>query len=137
MNKSGIFPKGDRILVKPDKIEEKTEGGIIIPESELEKHQLAHITGVLVDVGPDAWCHTVKTVNRVVDGEMRVVEKTTTGYSEPFAAVGERVSFARHSGLPTIGADGEEYRILNDTDVTATLSDDVDLTQFRKRERLS
>ena len=53
-NKSGIYPTGRRILVKPDKIEETTEGGIIIRTQDLERHQQSQSTGYLVAAGPDA-----------------------------------------------------------------------------------
>ena len=41
LNRSGIFPCGNHVLVKPDVIEEKSRGGIIIPPSELERYQLS------------------------------------------------------------------------------------------------
>ena len=43
MNKSGVHPCGDRVVVLPDVIEEVTQGGIIIPKSEAEKHQMAQV----------------------------------------------------------------------------------------------
>jgi len=136
MNKSGVTPRGDRVLVMPDVIEEKTSGGIIIPDEHRDKHQAAQMAGVLVAVGPDAWRDRVTTVERVLDGALRVVERRTTGYSEPFAEVGDRVCFAQYNGRNFEGEDGIVYRLLNDEDITATVSAAVDFTEMRSREPL-
>ena len=136
MNKSGVTPKGDRVLVKPDVIEEKTEGGIILPSQELGKHQAAQMAGILVDAGPDAWIDRITTVKRLIDGQLKIVEQRTTGYSEPFARIGERVCFAQYNGRNFVGEDGIEYRLLNDEDITGTVSAKVDFTEMRTREPL-
>lgn len=44
-----VKPLGDRVLVKPDAVETKTAGGIIIPDTAQEKTQ----RGVVVAVGND------------------------------------------------------------------------------------
>ena len=138
MNKSGFFPCGDRVVVLPDKVERITKGGIIIPEKEGDKHQLAQVTGVLVAVGPDAWINQITITERKMgNGGWREIERKTCGYSGPFAKVGDRVCFARYNGLPFDGEDGKQYRLLNDEDITAQLSDAVDLTEFRSRAPLS
>lgn len=136
MNKSGVNPCGDRVVVLPDALDEVTEGGIIIPPSEKDKYQLAQVSGVLVAVGPDAWMDRTTITRRLIDGQLKVVEQKTTGYSKPFAKVGDRVCFAKYNGLPFEGEDGKQYRLLNDEDITATVSDAVDFTEFRKREPL-
>jgi len=136
INKSGVNPCGDRVVVLPDAVEKVSKGGIIIPEKEAEKHQLAQVSGVVVAVGPDAWTHTTTITERLIDGQMKTVERKTSGYSGAFAEVGQRVCFARYNGLPFDGEDGKQYRLLNDEDITATISDSVDFTEFRKREPL-
>lgn len=136
MNNSGVTPKGDRVLVMPDEIEETTEGGIIIPQADRDKHQLAQMAGVLVEVGPDAWKDRVTIVERLLDGQLKVVERRTMGYSEPFAQVGERVCFAQYNGRNFEGVDGKQYRLLNDEDITATVSDEVDFSDMKAREPL-
>ena len=135
-NKSGITPVGDRVLVMPDVIEEKTVGGIIIPNEHRDKHQLAQMSGVLVAVGPDAWMDRVTTVERLIDNQLRVVERRTTGYSKPFAKVGDRVCFAQYNGRNFEGEDKKIYRLLNDEDITGTVSADIDFTEMRSREPL-
>ncbi len=136
-NMSGVSPKGDRVVVMPDIIEEVTAGGIIIPETERTKHQLAQATGVLVATGADAWVHTVTVTERLIDGVWKEVERTRTGFSEPFAKVGDRVCFAKYNGIQFDGNDGHKYRLLNDQDITAVASDEVDFSDMRSRAPLS
>lgn len=134
INGSGISPSGNRVVVKPDDIEEVTEGGIIIPTPEAKKHALAQSTGRLVAVGPDAWKYEVETTERLIDGQWKPVERKTTGFSQPFAEVGERVAFAKYGGLQVEGEDGSPYRILNDQDITARVSDGVSFTDIKSRK---
>ncbi|MBR6085437.1 MAG: co-chaperone GroES, partial [Spirochaetales bacterium] len=41
-----IKPLGERILVKMDKVEEKTAGGIFIPQTAQEKTQIAVVEAI-------------------------------------------------------------------------------------------
>lgn len=136
-NKSGIIPKGNRVIVRPDDIEEVTPGGIVIPKTEADKHALAQSIGVLVAVGPDAWNHVTEKVYRNIDNTLRLAEVHKRGYSEPFAEVGARVAFAKYGGLQVEGADGETYRILNDEDITAVVSSEVSFTDLHARKSFS
>lgn len=98
-NQSGISPREYRVLVKPDRVKEKTAGGIILPEQEVERNQMAECRGDLVDVGGNAfedWSDAPKP--------------------------GDRVLIAKYAGIVTKGNDGEEYRVCNDKDITAVLS---------------
>ena len=45
-----IKPLGERVLVKMDKVEEKTAGGIFIPQTAQEKTQIAVVEAVGEDV---------------------------------------------------------------------------------------
>ena len=57
-----VKPLGDRILVKMEKEEEKTKGGLFIPETAQEKTQI----GKVVAVGTDDDAITVKKGDRVM-----------------------------------------------------------------------
>jgi|DEB0MinimDraft_10_1074344.scaffolds.fasta_scaffold05829_3 chaperonin GroES len=113
VNNSGIEPVGDRVVIKAEPIEEKTSGGILIPDPERAKHGNSQVFGHIVAIGPDAW----------------------SDYSEPFAKVGDRVIFAKFGGLFVDGEDGEEYRIFNDVDVTARVSDGVRYAGLEPRKK--
>ena len=135
--KPGIYPSGNRVVVKPDEVEKVSEGGIVIPESETDKYQMAQSTGILVAVGPDAFKEYTSVTERYIDGKWVPFERTVTGFSEAFGQIGDRVAFAKWGGLKVIGADGDEYRILNDMDITAQVSDAVDFTDIYSRKRVS
>ena len=118
MNKTGIHPTGRRVLVKPDKIEEVTEGGILLPSLELKKHQDVQSTGVFIEAGADCLIHDVVDVYRLVDGEMKHVERRITRHAQEPYKFGERVFFSRYGASHVTGLDGEKYRVMNDTDIT-------------------
>ncbi len=137
LNKSGIFPCGNHILVKADTIEEKTEGGIVLPQSVKEKHQYSVAYGYLVAVGPDAFTHSVELTERWTDNGWKLHEKKTTKYSQIFAEPGDRISFAIHSGREYFGEDGEEYKVMNDTDITSIVTEGVTATSIEARKPMS
>lgn len=57
-----IKPLGDRVLVRIDEVEEKTSGGIYIPQTAQEKTQI----GVVVEVGDDKDAIKVKAGQKVM-----------------------------------------------------------------------
>jgi len=97
----GIKPTGGHILVLPDPVEEKTAGGIILPDTIRDKEQAAATSGILIDVGPAAWLD-------IDDGQ-------------PWAYIGDHVSYARYAGVVLTGKDGIAYTLLNDNDLLAIL----------------
>ncbi len=137
MNESGVYPKGNRVVVLLDVIEEKTAGGILLPATDLERHQMAQATGVLVAVGDDAWIDGKEITKRMVDGQLEVVEERVWGSTHPFAAIGERVCFAKYNGMQFDGDDGLKYRLLNDQDITGTISEKMDFTEMKVRAPIS
>jgi co-chaperonin GroES (HSP10) len=126
MNKSGIHPSGDRVLIKPDEIEKKTDGGIIIPETVSELHAMAQSIGTFIEAGPDAYTDHVEK-----DAEGRITK--IVGYKSHFAKPGDRVAFAKYGGLQVLGKDGVSYRIMNDVDVTAVVDEGVSFTELKAR----
>jgi chaperonin GroES len=92
MAKSKIKPLSDRVLVQPAPAEEKTESGIIIPDSAKEKPQ----EGTVVAAGPGK----VENGNKI---DMSVKE-------------GDKVLYGKYSGTE-VTLDGEEYLIMRETDI--------------------
>ena len=86
-------PLHDRVLVKRVKEEEKTKGGIIIPDTAQEKPQ----EGEIVAVGPGA---------RDDDGERIALD----------VKVGDRILFGKWSGTE-VKVDGEELLIMKESDI--------------------
>ena len=122
-NKSGIYPLGDRVLIKPVEVEKTSPGGIIIVDPD-ERHAMAQSIGVVVAVGPDCW---IDHVERSQEGSKIV------GFTGPFAKPGDRVCFAKYGGLQVPGKDGHPYRIMNDVDITARVDEEVDFTDWKPR----
>ena len=92
-----IRPLGDSILVKRLEQEQKTKGGIIIPDSAQEKPQEAEIVAV---------------------GDGRVLEDGSKRRLE--LKVGERILFTKYSGTE-IKLDGTEHLILKEEDVLGVI----------------
>jgi co-chaperonin GroES (HSP10) len=138
MSRVGIWPAGDRVLVKPDPIDDGLKTNKIhLPDAVKEKYQQAQATGTLVAVGPDAFQHITEKTYMIHDGgREELVEKKVRGYSQAFANVGDRVAFAKYSGLRVRGQDGESYIILNDEDITARVGDGVEFTELDTRKAL-
>jgi len=136
-NTSGIYPCHNHILVKPDTLEETTAGGIIVPQQVKAVHEISACYGVVIALGPDCFKHTVTVVEDCdIHGTWRKTERRTTQYSEIFAKAGDRIAFSTYSGLEQMGEDGEKYKTLNDTDITARVSDKVTQTTIEARKPL-
>lgn len=109
-NNSGVVPMDKRVLVKPDSAERKTAGGIIIPEVNAERKDMAMTKATIVAVGETAWSEAIHDAKQ---------------FGADFAAptTGARVMIAKYGGVEIEGADGEKYRLLNDEDVVARLEE--------------
>jgi chaperonin GroES len=93
----GIRPLGDRILVKRIKEEDKTKGGIIIPDTAKEKPQ----EGKVVAVGKG---------KRSEKGDIIA----------PEVKAGDRILFGKYSGSE-VKLEGEEHLILREDDILGVL----------------
>ncbi|MCF8386310.1 MAG: co-chaperone GroES [Bacteroidales bacterium] len=92
MGKLNIKPLADRVVIEPSQAEEKTSGGIIIPDTAKEKPQ----KGVVVAVGPGK-----------KDEPMTVKE-------------GDVVLYGKYAGTE-ISIDANDYRIMRDSDIVAIM----------------
>jgi len=126
-NLSGICPLGDRVLVKPEALERKTAGGIVIPDQVIDQHSLAQSIGYVVALGPDVW------IDRV-DFNSEGGRKGHSGFSKAQAKIGDRIVYAKYAGLKVPGKDEEDYRIIRDKDVCATVDQEIDFTDLKSRQ---
>ncbi len=90
-----LKPLADRIVVKVLTQEEKTRGGIVLPDTAKEKPQEAKVMAV---------------------GSGKVLENGQK--LPPEVKVGDRVLFGKYSGTE-VKVDGEEYLILSERDILA------------------
>ena len=98
-------PLHDRVLIRRVESEEKTVGGIIIPDTAKEKP----MEGEVVAAGPGA---------RGEDGKLQPMDVRT----------GDRVLFGKWSGTE-VKLDGVEYLIMKESDIMGVLVD----AQARKK----
>ena len=92
-----IKPLGDRVVVKPSEAEEKTKGGIILPDTAKEKP----VVGEVVAVGPG---------RKADDGKLVAME----------LKVGNKVLYGKYSGTE-VTLDSQEYLIMRETDIFAVV----------------
>ncbi len=92
-----VKPLDDRILVKQSEAEERTAGGIVLPDTAKEKPQ----RGKVIATGPG------KLLDSGSRGDMSVKK-------------GDEVFYGKYSGTE-IKIDGEEYVILRESDVLAII----------------
>ncbi|MBE3598615.1 MAG: co-chaperone GroES [Limnochordaceae bacterium] len=90
-----IRPLGDRVLVKPIEQEERTKGGIVLPDTAKEKPQMGEVIAV---------------------GTGRLLEN---GQKVPLEVkVGDRIIYAKYGGTE-VKLNGVEYLILRESDILA------------------
>jgi len=93
-----IRPLQDRILVKRLEGEDKTKGGIIIPDSAKEKPQEGEIVAV---------------------GNGKVLENGTKQQLD--VKVGDKILFSKYAGTE-VKLDGDEYTIMREDDILGIIS---------------
>ena len=90
-------PLGDRVVVRRVKEDQKTPGGIIIPDTAQEKPQ----EGEVIAVGPGA---------RDDNGKLQALD----------VKAGDRILFGKWSGTE-VKIDGEELLIMKESDIMGVL----------------
>ena len=97
MSKINLNPLADRVVIQPKEAEEKTSGGIILPDTVKEKP----VEGTIVAAGS----------GKVADnGELVKMD----------VKVGDKVLYGKYSGTEvTLG--GEEYLIMRESDIFAVI----------------
>lgn len=101
-----VTPVGYKLLIRPDKVEEKSKGGIIVSSPTMKKmEEIAQVIGTVLEIGELCW----------------------DKHGAPWAKVGDRVLYQRHSGMRVPDGKGgfvEDLLILNDLDITAVVTDE-------------
>ena len=96
-SKLKIRPLEDRVVIQQIEAEEKTSGGIVLPDTAKEKPQ----RGKVISVGP----------GKMLDSG----ERSPVGVVE-----GDEVLFGKYAGTE-IKVDGEEIKILRESDILAKI----------------
>jgi chaperonin GroES len=90
-----VRPLDDRVVVEPMQAEERTAGGIVLPDTAKEKPQ----RGTVVSVGP----------GKLLDSGERGALSVT---------IGDEVIYGKYSGTE-IEYDGKDLKIVRETDILA------------------
>lgn len=107
LNLSGIQPLEFKVLVKPSDIEvdpviaRAKERGLALPPGVMESELAAQIVAEFVAAGGNAF---------------------EDWRDERLPREGDRVLIAKYAGISVKGADGVEYRMLNDKDISALIT---------------
>ena len=104
VNRSGLMPLCDKVLVLCDGAAPKTSGGIILPDDAKEKTSLSATTGVIIACGPQAFAYDS---HRMVHWE------------GPRPEPGQRIYYQTYAGFEYFGQDGRLYRIMEDRSIAA------------------
>jgi co-chaperonin GroES (HSP10) len=97
-------PSGFRLLIALPEVEEKTEGGLYIPDERRDAESVASIVGFVLEVGPDAYADKERFPNG------------------PWCKQGDWIVMRAYSGT-RLRIHGKEFRIINDDSVEAVIDD--------------
>jgi chaperonin GroES len=103
-------PQGYKLLIAIPKLEEKTSGGVIIPDKLKGMEQTASIIGLVIALGKAAY----NDADKFPDG--------------PYCKEGDFVIFRSYSGT-RFKLRGEEFRLINDDTVEAVVDDPREYTR--------
>jgi chaperonin GroES len=92
-----LKPLADRVIVKPLEAEEKTKGGIIIPDNAKEKPQ----KGEVIAVGP----------GKIADNGQKITMELKKG---------DKVLYGKYSGSE-VTVDGDDLLIMRESDILAVI----------------
>ena len=98
INVTTVKPLGDRVFIKVSASEEKTAGGILLPDAAKEKPQVGEVVGVGPGKPQDGGGHTPLEVK-----------------------VGDKVLYSKYAGTD-IKLGGEDYVLLSEKDILAAVA---------------
>jgi co-chaperonin GroES (HSP10) len=118
-----IVPVGPRVLIKPDRFEEVTKGGIVLVKDLVQKEQLAQVRGTILALGELAFRdQEMRDVQTILDSKTTITERE----GRPWVKVGDRVTYQRYAGMKIPDSESEtgfveDVLLINDRDITAIL----------------
>jgi len=106
MNNTGINPVGYKVLIRVDEVEDKSAGGIYLPDTTRDREEAANDKGLLVAVG----------------------EMAFADWKGKKPQVGDRVVFEKYAGCVVQHRGLERgsvtrYRLCNDTKIGAVIEE--------------
>ena len=93
-----LKPLGDRVIVRPLEADEKTKGGIVLPDTAKEKPQEGKVVAV---------------------GKGKVLDNGSV--HAPDVKAGDRILYGKYSGTEITTKEGEELLIMREEDILAVV----------------
>ena len=104
-------PTGWRLLILPYRGKGKSQGGVLLPDTVVDRESVATVCGYVLKVGPLAY------------------EDRKKFPSGPWCREKDWIIFGRYAG-ERFKIDGGEVRVLNDDEVIAVIQDPEDILHF-------
>lgn len=96
---SELKPEGVKILIEPDAVKDKTDGGLYLPDQVKDDKKYATVQGAVLAIGPNA----------------------DVMFEDGPLDIGDKVIYAKYGGV-IVDYNGKECKIVNDEDILAKMT---------------
>ena len=114
-----ILVVGDRVLIKPDKGEQKSKAGVYLPPSVIEKQEI--LSGVIVEIGPGI---PLGNPEENIDEPWSGNDSSNVKYIPTQADVGDIALFLNKASIE-IKIENDDYLIVPQSAILILIRDDI------------
>ena len=114
-----ILVVGDRVLIKPDKGEQKSKAGLYLPPSVIEKQEI--LSGVIVEIGPGI---PLGNPEENIDEPWSANDSSNVKYIPTQADVGDIALFLNKASIE-IKIENDDYLIVPQSAILILIRDDI------------
>ena len=114
-----ILVVGDRVLIKPDKGEQKSKAGLYLPPSVIEKQEI--LSGVIVEIGPGI---PLGNPEENIDAPWSSNDNSNVKYIPTQADVGDIALFLNKASIE-IKIENDDYLIVPQSAILILIRDDI------------
>ena len=114
-----ILVVGDRVLIKPDKGEQKSKAGLYLPPSVIEKQEI--LSGVIVEIGPGI---PLGNPEENIDEPWSGNDSSNVKYMPTQADVGDIALFLNKASIE-IKIENDDYLIVPQSAILILIRDDI------------
>ena len=114
-----ILVVGDRVLIKPDKVEQKSKAGLYLPPSVIEKQEI--LSGVIVEIGPGI---PLGNPEENIDEPWSSNDNSNVKYIPTQADVGDIALFLNKASIE-IKIENDDYLIVPQSAILILIRDDI------------
>ena len=114
-----ILVVGDRVLIKPDKGEQKSKAGLYLPPSVIEKQEI--LSGVIVEIGPGI---PLGNPEENIDAPWSANDSSSVKYIPTQADVGDIALFLNKASIE-IKIENDDYLIVPQSAILILIRDDI------------